>query len=195
MPDLIEQLDALLPQTQCRRCTYPTCRDYAAAMAQSQAPPNLCPPGGTATMRRLAARLGRPPLPLREPTLKRSVARIDEADCIGCTLCQKPCPTDCIIGTAKAVHRVLGEDCTGCGLCVPTCPTDCIRMLPVPPDPGACPWPGISPAAAAHWRTLARRRRLRRSDPEAPPLPPKRSALKREIEAALTRKGYQRDAG
>lgn len=196
MPDLIQQLDALLPQTQCQRCTYPTCRDYAKAMAHSQAPPNLCPPGGAETMQRLADLLDRPPLPITEPVPERQIARIDEADCIGCTLCQAPCPTDCIIGTAKAIHRVLETDCTGCGLCVPTCPTDCIRMQPLPPDPGEGdnPWPGISPATAAHWQALARRRRIRLSVADTPPAPRPRRALKKEIQAALARKGYQSDA-
>ena len=195
MPDLIEQLDALLPQTQCQRCTYPTCRDYAIAMAQTQAAPNLCPPGGAATVQRLAEQLGRPPLPLTEPAPDRQVARIDADNCIGCTLCQKPCPTDCIIGTSKAIHRVLREDCTGCGLCIPTCPTDCIHMQTVPPDAGANPWPGISPATAAHWQRLAKRRRVRQPRPDAPPKPRPRKALKQEIEAALARKGYQPDVG
>ena len=194
MPDLIEQLDALLPQTQCQRCTYPTCRDYAEAMAHSQAPPNLCPPGGAETMQRLADLLDRPPLPVTEPVPQRQIARIDEADCIGCTLCQAPCPTDCIIGTAKAIHRVLEADCTGCGLCVPTCPTDCIRMHDLPADEPAGLWPGIGTARAAHWQTLARRRRLRQPCSDTAPAPRPRRALKREIEAALARKGYQKNA-
>ena len=194
MPDLIEQLDALLPQTQCQRCTYPTCRDYAGAMAHSQAPPNLCPPGGEETMQRLADLLDRPPLPITEPLPERQIARIDEADCIGCTLCQAPCPTDCIIGTAKAIHRVLCADCTGCALCVPTCPTDCIRMQALPPDEPAGLWPGIGTARAAHWQALARRRRERGTDSDSPPAPRPRRALKREIQAALARKGYQNHA-
>ena len=194
MPDLIEQLDALLPQTQCQRCTYPTCRDYAVAMARSQAPPNLCPPGGTGTMQRLADLLDRPPLPVTEPVPERQIARIDEADCIGCTLCQAPCPTDCIIGTAKAIHRVLEADCTGCGLCVPTCPTDCIRMQDLPPDKQTGLWSGIGTDTATHWQALARRRRERQPCSDAPPAPRPRRALKREIEAALARKGYQKNA-
>ena len=194
MSDLIEQLDALLPQTQCQRCTYPTCRDYAEAMARSQAPPNLCPPGGAETMQRLADLLERPPLPVTEPVPERRIARIFEADCIGCTLCQAPCPTDCIIGTAKAVHRVLEADCTGCGLCVPTCPTDCIRMQDLPPDQQDGLWPGIGTATAAHWQALARRRRMRGPSSDAPPAPRPRRALKREIEAALARKGYRNNA-
>jgi electron transport complex protein RnfB len=59
-----------------------------------------------------------------------SVARIDEAACIGCALCLAACPVDAIVGTTKLMHTVLRADCIGCELCLPPCPVDCIRMLP-----------------------------------------------------------------
>ena len=58
------------------------------------------------------------------------IARIDEATCIGCTLCIQACPTDAIVGAAKLMHTVIADRCTGCELCLPPCPVDCIAMLP-----------------------------------------------------------------
>ena len=47
---IVEQIDALLPQTQCGQCTFPGCRPYAEAIANGEAPINQCPPGGQATI-------------------------------------------------------------------------------------------------------------------------------------------------
>lgn len=123
-------LDAL-PQTQCQRCGYADCAGYAAAVASGEANINQCPPGGAEGVRRLAALTQRPVLPLNPDNGSegpRGVAWIDEAWCIGCTLCIKACPVDCIIGTNKAMHTVVEDDCTGCELCVEACPVDCIHM-------------------------------------------------------------------
>jgi electron transport complex protein RnfB len=131
---LAERLDAALPQTQCTRCGYPDCRAYAQAMAHEGAAINRCPPGGAEGIARLAALTGRPSLPLdpeRGHEGPRALAVIDEAWCIGCTLCIKACPVDCIIGASKFMHTVIDPLCTGCELCVPVCPVDCIAMLPV----------------------------------------------------------------
>jgi Na+-translocating ferredoxin:NAD+ oxidoreductase subunit B len=136
LPDLplADRLDALLPQTQCTRCGYPDCRSYAQALAAGQARINQCPPGGEEGIRRLAGATGRPVLPL-DPAhgveAPRTVARVDEAWCIGCTLCIKACPVDCIVGAPKRMHTVVESDCTGCELCVPACPVDCIALVPV----------------------------------------------------------------
>jgi electron transport complex protein RnfB len=130
---LVERIDALLPQTQCRRCGYDGCRPYAHAMAQGAAAINRCPPGGEETVVALSALLRVPMLPL-DPACGESeplvVARIDETACIGCTLCVAACPVDAIVGAAKLMHTVLAYRCTGCGLCVPPCPVDCIALLP-----------------------------------------------------------------
>jgi len=130
---LTESINALLPQTQCTRCGYPACRPYAEAIATGEAAINQCPPGGAPGITRLAQLLGRPELPLNpangiEQPLR--LARIDEAVCIGCTLCIQACPTDAIVGAAKHMHTVLIDACTGCELCLPPCPVDCIDLVP-----------------------------------------------------------------
>jgi electron transport complex protein RnfB len=132
---LAARIDALLPQTQCRRCGFDACRPYAEALARGETELNRCPPGGTGLVGRLAALLGRPALPLDESCGTEGppqVAWIDEPACIGCARCLDPCPTDAIVGARKRMHTVIAADCTGCELCLPACPVDCIRMLPAP---------------------------------------------------------------
>jgi electron transport complex protein RnfB len=126
-------IDALLPQTQCTKCGYAGCRPYAEAMARGDADINQCPPGGDAGIRVLALATGRPYRPLNPANgveAPRRVAVIDEAACIGCTLCIQACPVDAIVGAAKQMHTVLTELCSGCDLCVAPCPVDCIEMVP-----------------------------------------------------------------
>jgi H+/Na+-translocating ferredoxin:NAD+ oxidoreductase subunit B len=126
---LVEQVDELLPQTQCAQCGYPGCRPYAAAIVEDGAPINLCPPGGDATVRRLASLLGRDPAPLAEPApVSRIVAVIDESRCIGCVHCRSACPVDAIVGAHQLMHTVIAAECTGCELCIAPCPVDCISM-------------------------------------------------------------------
>lgn len=133
---LVDRIDALLPQTQCEQCGYHGCRPYAEAIARGDAPINFCPPGGETGIAKLAALLDQPILPL-DPEhgieKPRSLARIVEADCIGCTKCIQVCPVDAIVGTAKWMHTVVMDDCTGCELCIPACPVDCIDLEPMPP--------------------------------------------------------------
>jgi electron transport complex protein RnfB len=136
-------IDAALPQTQCTRCGYPDCRSYADAVATGKAEINQCPPGGAEGVARLAAITGRTALPLNPVNgieATRGVAVIDEAWCIGCTLCIKACPADCIVGAPKAMHVVVEAQCTGCELCVPACPVDCISMPEVTTATGWAAW-------------------------------------------------------
>ncbi len=131
---LVQRLDQALPQTQCTRCGYPDCRAYAQAMADGAADINRCPPGGAEGIARLAALAGQRVQPLdtsRGAEGPRLLAVIDEAWCIGCTLCIKACPVDCIVGASKVMHTVIDAQCTGCELCVPVCPVDCISLMPV----------------------------------------------------------------
>ena len=130
---IVEQINALLPQTQCGQCSHPGCRPYAEAIAQGEAI-NKCPPGGEDTIHRLADLLGVEPQPLDgEHGIEKpkTVAFIREAECIGCTKCIQACPVDAILGAAKLMHTVIAQECTGCDLCVEPCPVDCIDMIEV----------------------------------------------------------------
>jgi len=131
-PSLADRIEALLPQTQCTKCGYPACRPYAEAIADGSASYNQCPPGGQQGVARLAQLLGQPLIPLNPANgveRPRPLAVIDEAACIGCTLCIQACPVDAIAGAAKQMHTVIAEQCTGCDLCVAPCPVDCITMV------------------------------------------------------------------
>lgn len=130
---LVNQIDRLLPQTQCAQCGYPGCRPYAEAVATGNAEINQCPPGGESGVAALANLLGKTVIPLNEEFgIEKPVALavIREAECIGCTLCIKACPVDAIVGAAKLMHTVISEHCTGCELCLPPCPVDCIDLIP-----------------------------------------------------------------
>lgn len=137
-PDLPGRIDALLPQTQCTRCGYPTCRVYAEAIANNSADIDRCPPGGEEGVAALARLLGRESKPLNpEYGVEAAplIAFIDEDVCIGCTKCIQACPVDAIVGAAKRMHTIIAAECTGCELCLPPCPVDCIILLPVAPTP------------------------------------------------------------
>ncbi len=135
VPTLADRIDALLPQTQCEQCGYHGCRPYAEAIAAGEADINRCPPGGQEGIRKLAALLGRAEKPL-DPNCgnehPRMLARIVEADCIGCTKCIQACPVDAIVGAGQRMHTVIDDRCTGCELCVAACPVDCIVLDPMP---------------------------------------------------------------
>ena len=160
-PSLADRLDAVLPQTQCTRCGYAGCRPYAEALAVGASDINRCPPGGDAVIVALAALTGRAAKPLapecgeHAPLLE---AVIDEAACIGCTLCIDACPVDAILGAQKRMHAVLPSLCSGCGLCVAPCPVDCIAMRPA-----GRAWTDVD-AAAAKSRHAARSARLARNE-------------------------------
>jgi electron transport complex protein RnfB len=132
-PSSADGIDALLPQTQCIQCGFPGCREYAEALVAGQADLNRCPPGGATTIAALALSLGLAPKAL-DPDCGDErpwvVARIDEAVCIGCTLCIQACPVDAILGAAKRMHTVIESECTGCELCLDPCPVDCIDLAP-----------------------------------------------------------------
>lgn len=156
---LADQIDALLPQTQCQRCGYAACRPYAEAIAEGRAAINRCPPGGRAGIAKLASVTGQPQIPLdpqcgTEGPLQKAV--IDATRCIGCTLCIAACPVDAIVGGFKFLHEVIDDDCTGCGLCLPPCPVDCITMAS-PAEP--VQW-GDAQANDARLRFVARQERL-----------------------------------
>lgn len=163
--DLVRRLLDVLPQTQCTRCGYPDCEAYAKAIAAGEAAIDQCPPGGAEGVARLARLTNQAPRPLNPAFGEEGplgIAIIDEAWCIGCTLCIKACPTDAILGTNKRMHTVIEPWCTGCELCIPACPVDCIEMEPI--ADGRTGWASWSQAQAdtARTRYAARRIRLER---------------------------------
>jgi electron transport complex protein RnfB len=128
---VVDRIEAILPQTQCGQCNFPGCRPYAEAIASGEADINQCPPGGESGIMALADLLGMESKALNPEygeSKPRAVAVIDEAACIGCTLCIQACPVDAILGTSKFMHSVIESECTGCELCLPPCPVDCIDM-------------------------------------------------------------------
>ena len=148
-PSLADRIEDALPQTQCTKCGFAGCRPYAEAVAAGAAGYNQCPPGGDAGIVRLARILGQPVIPLNPANgvlRERPLAFIDEALCIGCTLCIQACPVDAIVGAAKQMHTIVPELCTGCDLCVAPCPVDCIVMVPV--TPGRTGWDAWTQAEA-----------------------------------------------
>jgi len=141
---LVDQIDKILPQTQCGQCGYPGCRPYAEAVANGEAEINLCIPGGEEVMLKIAELTGKEPKAVAEPETQhegRMVAYIHEDLCIGCMHCIKECPVDAIVGTTKMMHTVIADECTGCEKCIPVCPVDCIEMRPITETPKNWIWP------------------------------------------------------
>jgi Na+-translocating ferredoxin:NAD+ oxidoreductase subunit B len=146
---IVDQIDAILPQTQCGQCGFAGCRPYAEAIASGEAPINQCPPGGENTIETLADLLDVEVLPLSaehgEHKDTPMLAFIDEKTCIGCTLCIQACPVDAILGSAKHMHTIIASECTGCELCLPPCPVDCITMIPATKQLAEWKWSAPKP--------------------------------------------------
>jgi electron transport complex protein RnfB len=187
---LAEQIDRLLPQTQCTKCGYDGCRPYAEAMARGEAEINQCPPGGDEGIRHLAQLLGKPVLPLNPVNgvvqATRLTAMIDEAVCIGCTLCIQACPVDAIVGANQMMHTVIAAECTGCDLCLPPCPVDCITIEALPAPLPAWPQRRVE-ADALRIRYEARLTRMRREQQE-------RDDVRLQKKAAIAARAKSSDA-
>ncbi|MEA3274539.1 MAG: electron transport complex subunit RsxB [Pseudomonadota bacterium] len=139
---IADQVDSILPQTQCGQCGYPGCRPYAEAVAKEDEAINKCVPGGEAVVMALADLLGKEPVAVDGAAEKpKAIAVIDEKECIGCTLCIQACPVDAILGAAKQLHGIIASECTGCELCLKPCPVECIHMVPIPEEAGNWKWP------------------------------------------------------
>ena len=208
---LVDQIEALLPQTQCGKCLHPGCRPYAEAMAEGGGKGeaiNHCVPGGADTIAALAALLHTPVLPLDpaygiEPRARR-VAFIREAECIGCTKCIQACPVDAILGAAKLMHTVITDECTGCDLCVAPCPVDCIDMVDLPKITGKAEKQRQADRARARYEfrnTRLARETAEKTEPEkkpvrtadrGPTLPVKPAGPALMIAAALARSNLKK---
>lgn len=141
---MAEQIDKILPQTQCGQCGYPGCKPYAEALSKGETEVNLCIPGGHEVMIQISEITGLEPKEMDADAVEpkpKETAYIDEDLCIGCVLCIKACPVDAIVGATKLMHTVIQQECTGCEKCVPVCPVDCIEMLPQNVTPKNWKWP------------------------------------------------------
>lgn len=184
-----EDIDALLPQTQCGLCGYGGCMPYAEALIFENAPINLCPPGGINVLKGLGELLQQDPSPylteMQEKAKPKMLAVIREAECIGCTKCITACPVDAILGSAKQMHTIIADECTGCELCIPPCPVDCIDMLPIAPPAF------ITEAEANYYRERfnARQKRLALENASHQASLQNKSALQKKhyIESAIAR--------
>ncbi len=128
---LIDEIERMMPGSQCGQCAYPGCRPAAEALVAGEAPPTLCPPGGKALAEQLANKLS---IELNLSGIEDQVplvARVDESECIGCARCIKVCPTDALVGAPKQIHVVVADACIACAKCVEVCPTECLKMHPV----------------------------------------------------------------
>lgn len=126
---LAEQIESLLPNSQCGQCGYPGCKPAAEAIAEGEAAVTVCPPGGRALAESIAEILGIDINSIGETT-EPLLASIEPSLCTGCTRCFKACPTDAIVGATKQLHVVIREACTGCSKCEEVCPENCISLAP-----------------------------------------------------------------
>jgi electron transport complex protein RnfB len=189
-----EAIDAVLPQTQCGQCGYRGCRPYADAIATAAAPINQCPPGGGEVIAELAELLGRPVLPLNAThghAADPAIASIDEAACIGCTLCIAACPVDAIVGARRLMHTVITAECTGCALCLPPCPVNCIALLPTGASRNRQAQRALAPRLRGRYQTRLRRletrERQQRDKAAAGAAARKKSAVARALARAQER--------
>ena len=147
---VVDEINALLPATNCGQCGFAGCPAAAQAIAEGNAPVNLCPPGGASLAKTLAELLGVDFNASDADNGPAKLAHINEELCIGCVKCFKECPTDAIVGAPKQIHTVMLEACTGCGKCVDVCPTECLQMFV--PETTLPQWrwpkPVITPAVA-----------------------------------------------
>ena len=191
MISLAERINNALPQTQCTRCGYPDCKAYAQAIAQDNAPINQCPPGGLEGVVILSKITERPVLPLNPENGVEgpmTVAVIDEAWCIGCTLCVSACPTDAILGSNKVMHTVIESACTGCDLCLPVCPVDCIEMVPISNElTGWSAWSEKLAQQARRRYEAKQVRQLVQAQLEEKPMPSKQDMIQAALAKAKAR--------
>ena len=155
--ETVKAVRACLPGVNCGACGYKGCDDYAAAVADGSAKPNLCVPGAEATAKELGEILGmevEAPKDMIafvhcnghcEATSKRAaydgISSCKAASmlyggpdacsfgCIGLGDCAAACPSNAIC-LKDGIAHVDTARCLGCGLCQTICPKHIISMIP-----------------------------------------------------------------
>jgi len=125
--NIVTKINNILPQTQCRLCTYKDCLSYAKAVAKGDRL-DRCIPGSDQVIIDIAKIIKKDPSPFLGKIKQKdfTTVEINQDDCIGCLKCIMECPVDAILGARQYLHEVISQECTGCNLCVAACPTDCI---------------------------------------------------------------------
>ena len=155
--ETVRAVRACLPGVNCGACGYKGCDDYAAAVAEGSAKPNLCVPGADATAKELGAILGmevEAPKDLVafvhcnghcEATAKKAaydgISSCKAASmlyggpdacrfgCLGLGDCAAACPSGAIC-LKDGIAHVDTTLCLGCGLCKTVCPKQIISLIP-----------------------------------------------------------------
>ena len=153
----VKAVRSCLPGVNCGACGYKGCDDYAAAVANGSAKPNLCVPGAEMTAKELGEILG---VEVETPedmvayvhcnghceatTKKAAYDGITSCKaaamlyggpnacrfgCLGLGDCAKACPSNAIC-LKDGVAHVDTTLCLGCGLCSTICPKQVISLIP-----------------------------------------------------------------
>jgi len=159
----IDQVEEVLPKSNCGGCGFPGCRAFAEALVKSDDISDLkCPVGGSATMTKVSEILGkavadvkpqlavvrcngscehRPKLNIYDGAMSCTVAAAlyggetgCSYGCLGCGDCVVACKFDAMyMDEATGLPVVIEENCVACGKCVEACPKNIIELRNVGP--------------------------------------------------------------
>ena len=152
----VSKIREALPGANCGACGYRGCDDYAVAVADGSAEPNLCIPGAETTAAELSQILGVEVKKVNKLTafvhchgnceatvrkydytgLKSCIAAnlVYNGDkfctfaCLGYGDCTRVCPQDAI-HVENEIAKVDPQKCIGCGMCVRECPNHIIKLV------------------------------------------------------------------
>jgi len=55
---------------------------------------------------------------------------IDTEKCVGCGLCSRKCPVDCISSNQQTKYTITQKDCIKCSNCLEVCPVNAVNKIP-----------------------------------------------------------------
>ena len=152
-----KEIRAFLPSVNCGSCGFAGCDDYALAIAEGRAEPNLCVPGGEEAAESIGAYLGIEVV-VPESTVAfvhcnghceaaakkavydgisscRAAAMLYGGpdactfSCIGFGDCAEKCPQNAIC-VKDGIAHIDSSLCIGCGICASVCPKKVISLVP-----------------------------------------------------------------